>query len=150
MSKNKITFWIGFLIFVGLLVVGLWREVDRNLSQISTGFSGTVHADPSVAGSIVKTDMAHVLLFEAESKRLVADHMLDTFIPPVTFNVGQKDAFNVEPLKGYYRIQIITDKDGDLNSPAPGELMGPMTEPLQLGNEGIQYVLDRPYQISKP
>ena len=71
--------------------------------------------------------------------------MINPFLPPITFSIGQSDAGSQASLQGSYRLLIFTDRDGDPNLPSPGELIGAFTPPLSLGTESFSYVLDRPF-----
>ena len=79
---------------------------------------------------------------------LVASKILNPFLPPSTFSVGQDDAS--QPLSGSYRLLVLTDKNGDPNLPTVGEVIGPLSQPLPLGTEGVKYSVDRPFQVFPP
>ena len=144
MSKNKLIFLTAFVGFVGLTVYALWKEVSRGTAQLHYSISGVILSGPGARG-IIKTDNAHVLLFDPETFELVASKIINPFLPPSTFSIGQDDAS--QPLSGSYRLLVLTDKNGDPNRPTAGEFIGPLSQPLPLGTEGVKYSVDRPFQV---
>jgi hypothetical protein len=130
---------------VVLIGYALWQEIARNETQIRTSISGTIKTAPSVTGGVVKTDNAYLILFDPETLTPVAQHMINPFLPPITFSIGQSDAGPEASLQGSYRLLIFTDRDGNPNLPSPGELIGALTQPLSLGTESFTYELDRPF-----
>ena len=145
MSKNKLIFLSAFVGFVGLTVSALWDELSRNATKLEYSISGVILSANGVGGVIIKTDNAHVLLFDPETFELVDSKILNPFLPPSTFSIGQDDAS--QPLSGSYRLLVLTDKNGDPNLPTAGEVIGPLSQPLPLGTEGVKYSVDRPYQV---
>lgn len=148
MKKNKIIYIVGFFGFVGLTVYALMNELTRETAKLKNSISGVILAGPRSGGDIVKTDNAHIMLFDPDTLELVATHINNPFLPPTTFNVGQEDTSL--PLKGSYRLMVITDKDGNLNKITPGEVIGPLSEPILLGTEEVEYTLDRPFTRLPP
>ena len=144
MSKNKLIFLTSFVIFAGLTVYALWIEVDRGTAQLKSSISGVILTAPGVGGGIIKTDNAHVLLFDPETLDLVASKIINPFLPPLTFSIGQDDAGKT--LSGHYRLLVLTDKNGNPNRPSSGEVIGPLSPPILLGTEGFEYSVDRPFQ----
>ena len=144
MSKNKLFFCSALLFFVGLTTYALWNEITRNTAKLERSISGTILTAPGVGGGIVKTDNAHILLFNPDTLELVASRIINPFLPPITFNIGQSDTDR--KLSGIYRILVLTDKDGDPNRPSIGEIIGPLTQQIPLGTEGFKYYLDRPFK----
>ena len=144
MSKNKLIFYSALLCFVSLTTYALWNEITRNTAKLEQSISGAILTTPGVGGGIVKTDNAHILLFNPDTLELVASRIINPFLPPVTFNIGQSDTDR--KLSGMYRILVLTDKDGDPNRPSIGEIIGPLTQQIPLGTEGFKYYLDRPFK----
>ena len=144
MSKNKLIFWSALLCFVGLTTYALWNEITRNTAKLEHSISGVILTAPGVGGGIVKTDNAHVLLFDPVTLELAASRILNPFLPPVTFSIGQSDTDR--KLSGMYRMLVLTDKDGNPNRPSVGEIIGPLTQQIPLGTEGFKYYLDRPFK----
>ncbi len=144
MSKNKLIFLAAFIVFSGLTVYALWNEVNRETTKLKYSISGIILSAPGVGGGIIKTDNAHVLLFDPETLELVASKIINPFLPPLTFSVGQSDAR--QALGGSYRLLVLTDKNGNPNRPSAGEVIGPLSQPILLGTEGVEYSVDRPFQ----
>ena len=78
MTKNRLIFLIASAGFVGLTVYALWKEVSRGTVQLQYSISGVILSGPGARG-IVKTDNAHVLLFDPETFELVASKILNPF-----------------------------------------------------------------------
>ena len=110
MSKNKLIFCSALFCFVGLTTYALWNEITRNTAKLERSISGTILTAPGVGSGIVKTDNAHILLFNPDTLELIASRIINPFLPPVTFNIGQSDTDR--KLSGMYRILILTDKTG--------------------------------------
>ena len=142
MSNNKLIFFAAFACFIGLTVFSLLKEVSRDTAQLKYSISGVILSGPGARG-IVKTDNAYVLLFDPESFELVASKIVNPFLPPSTFSIGQTDA-NLT-LSGSYRLLVLTDKNGNPNLPTVGEVIGPLSQPIFLGTEGVKYHVDRPF-----
>ena len=123
-----------FIVFSGLTVYARWNEVNRETTQLKYSISGIILSAPGVGGGIIKTDNAHVLLFDPETLELVASKIINPFLPPLTFSVGQSDAR--QALSGSYRLLVLTDKNGNPNRPSAGEVIGPLSQPILLGTEG--------------
>ena len=144
MRRNRILYALGISAFIIILGYALLRELDRNQAQISNSISGVITATPAAGAGIVKTDNAYLLLFESGSSYPVATKVINPFLPPTTFFIGQEDAS--KPLKGPFRLLILSDKDGNPDNPARGEVIGALTPPLELGTEAFEYLLDRPFR----
>lgn len=135
---------VSFFGFLGLIFSALLKEINRNRTLIENSISGVIYATPRMSSGIIKTDNAHVLLFDPETLELVASKTINPFLPPITFNIGRYDS--KKTLKGNYRLLILTNKNRDLHIPSAGEVIGNLTQPIPLGSEGIKYFLDRPFQ----
>ena len=143
MSKNKLIFWSAFVGFVGLTVSALWNELSRNATKLEYSISGVILSANGFGGGIIKTDNAHILLFDPKTLELVASQIINPFLPPLTFSVGQADTSR--PLRGAFRLLVLTDKDGNPNRSSPGEVIGQLTPSIPLGTERVEYYMDRPF-----
>ena len=144
MSKNKLIFLSALILFLGLTTYALWNEISRNTKKLERSISGAILTAKGVGAGIVKTDNAHVLLFDPKTLELAASRIINPFLPPVTFSIGQSDT--ERKLSGVYRMLVLTDKDGNPNQPSIGEIIGPLTQEIPLGTEGFKYYLDRPFK----
>ena len=144
MIRNKLIFFSALLCFVVLTIYALWKEITRDTAKLELSISGAIFAAPGIGGGIVKTDNAHILLYNPDTLELVASRIINPFLPPVTFNIGQSDTDH--KLSGMYRMLVLTDKDGDPNRPSIGEIIGPLTQQIPMGTEGFKYYLDRPFK----
>ena len=149
MSRNALLYLAGIVAFVTLGGYALWQELLRNEAELSESLSGTILAAPHAGAGIVKTDNAYLLLVDPDSLQIVATKVVNPFLPPTTFLVGAADAQG-RPLPKRVRLLVLTDKDGDPNRPASGEVIGPLSPPYALGAQGIEYTLDRPFQSFPP
>ncbi|GIS37309.1 MAG: hypothetical protein Ct9H90mP9_3390 [Pseudomonadota bacterium] len=70
--------------------------------------------------------------------------MINPFFPPDHFfyRTGRR----IQTSKGPFRLLILSDKDGNPDNPARGEVIGALTPPLELGTEAFEYLLDRPFR----
>ena len=149
MSRNALLYLTGIVVFVALAGYALWQELLRNEVELSGSLSGTILATPRAGAEIVKTDNAYLLLVDPDSFQIVATKVINPFLPPTTFLVGTDDAQGAK-LSKQVRLLVLTDKDGDPNRPASGEVIGPLSPPYNLGHQGIEYTLDRPFQSFPP
>lgn len=145
MSKNKILLFSSLLVFIVLVGYALWRELDRNEALIRTSISGVVHLAPGI-GDVVRTDNAHVILIDPQTHQPVALQTLNPFVPPLTFQIGQEHVLGNFELQGDYRLLVVSDKDAKIENPAPGEVIGEVTEPVALSTEEYQYHLTQPFR----
>ncbi len=146
MKKNVAIFLIGLVFFLGLTGYALFRELDRESDKITSSISGVIQLAPGIGAGIVKTDLAYVLLYEPQTLQLVATSLIRTFVPPITFQVGQENAFEGVTLQGSYRMLVVTDKNRDFVAPARGEVIGDLSKPIPLGTEAYQYIINRPFR----
>ena len=144
MRRNRLLYTFAIIAFFILLGYALIREMDRNQAQINGSISGIITATPAAGAGIVKTDNAYLMLFEPGTSYPTVTKVINPFLPPTTFFIGQGDS--AAPLKGAYRLLVLSDKDGNPDRPALGEVMGELTAPLKLGTEAFEYLLDRPFQ----
>ena len=149
MSRNVLLYLTGIVVFVALAGYALWQELLRNEAELSGSLSGTILATPRAGAEIVKTDNAYLLLVDPDSFQIVATKVINPFLPPTTFLVGTDDAQGGK-LSKQVRLLVLTDKDGDPNRPASGEVIGPLSPSYNLGRQGIEYTLDRPFQSFPP
>lgn len=143
---NKLLYVLGVLAIVALIGYALMQEIVRNERQIGSGISGTIHLAPGVGAGIVKTDNALVYLLDPTSYEPKAIAVINPFVPPIAFYVGQQDAVSAETLQGEYRLLVITDKNGRTEVPVPGEFIGPISQPIALGTEQVDYTLTEPFR----
>jgi len=71
-SKNKLIFWAALLFFAALTTYSLLNEINRNITKLEQSISGVILTEKGVGGGIVKTDNAHILLFDPTTLELVA------------------------------------------------------------------------------
>ena len=140
----------GMGVFAAGLYWALMQEVNRETAKFSASVSGVVDVTHEVLarglGDVNKQDHLLVLLVDPATGRPVASHMESILVPPQSFVVGQQEAMGDFDPQGRYYVVAITDKDGNGMQPAPGELYGRTAQPVPLGTQEIQLMLDRPFR----
>ena len=149
MKTNRIILFASIVLFAILLGTALWNEFQRERKKLETAISGRISLAPMVGQALVKTDNGYAILYDAETLKLAAVKKISTFVPPIAFQVGQEDALN-ETLNGKYRLLVLTDKDGSPENPAMGELIGELSQPIELGSEGVNYILSKDFRQFPP
>lgn len=142
--KNRLLFVAGFLVFVGLVGYSLNRELLRETGRVTNGINGVVHLK-GVGHQVIKTDNLHLFLVEPETMKLVAAHVINPFVPPTTFYIGQEHALDGQVLSGSYHLWMVSDKNASPDRPGPGEVTGPVTAPIPLGTEEYRYDMNEVY-----
>ena len=140
---NKLFFFVGLLAFIGITTYALFNELDRNQAEINAGISGRVETLPQVTGYITKMDNAYVFLLDPNTLQPLATNILNPFLPPTTFYIGQEHAHEGITLEGAYRLLIVHDRDGNVNQPTQNEIAGSITAPIALGTNGYTYKMSR-------
>ena len=79
MSKNKLVFFSALLCFVGITTYALWNEITRNTAKLEQSISGAILTAPGFGVGIVKTDNAHILLFNPYTLEVVASRVINPF-----------------------------------------------------------------------
>ena len=145
MRFNRWILLFSIALFILLLGTSLWNEFEREHTKIAKSISGSINLAPMVGRDLVKTDNGYAVLYDATTLKLAAVKKISTFVPPIAFQVGQEDALN-QTLSGKYRLLVLTDKDGVPENPARGEVIGELSEPIELGTEGVTYILSKDFQ----
>ena len=129
---------------MALILYAINNEINRNEIQLKSSISGLIKATPAVESSIIKTDSAYVMLFKPNSSMPIAVKVINPFLTPTSFQIGQESAN--ETLEGEFRILIFTDKDGNPETPSIGESSGELMEPILIGTEKVVYTLNQRYK----
>jgi len=106
---------------------------------------GVVRASPALAGQVATSDRLVILLFDPAQGRPVATRIIPHAFLPQEFSIGLPEGVAVTPGAGY-DLRILTDKDDNPFRSAPGEIIGRSREPIPLGTEKLDFVMDTPYQ----
>jgi len=104
--------------------------------------SGTARVADDLADRVRGDERLVVLLFDPEASRPVAFRIMDSVTFPQAFRIGVADA---DP-SAAFELRILTDRDNDPFNAAPGEVIGRSSQPVPLGTEGLEFVLDEAYQ----
>ena len=105
---------------------------------------GTIHVQPDLIQHVSPEDRLIIKLFhpgdgvELDTKYAI----LASFTLPVDFRVAPTFDMTGRSKWKSYVVQVFTDKDGDVLSVAPGELLGDTQEPVRLGTTGLVLELD--------
>ena len=144
----------GIVIFLGVLVYALLREVEREESTLATSISGRVEVGQGLLASgqvdIKRTDRLVLMLVDPQTGEAVAVRTESPVSPPQTIVIGQQDARDGRVLYGAYTVIAFTAKDGEMYRVTPGEVFGRTPHPIELGTEGIRLILDEPYRGQAP
>ena len=136
---------LGFVVALGAV---LMREISREEEKLASSISGRAEVTEQLfrtgMADIRREDRAAVFLIDPKTKEPAAMKILSPFIPPAAFDVGQENS-RLE-LKGEYILVLITDKDGELFRPSPGEVYGISTEPVALGSQNVVFIVDQPFR----
>ena len=136
---------VGFFIAVGAMLL---REIKREEEMLAKSISGRAEVSSALyAAKVVeirREDRAALMLIDPKTRQPVAMRMMSPFIPPATFEIGQEYANDV--LEGAYYLLIITDKDGEIYRPSPGEIYGISKEPISLGSRELVFTVDQPFR----
>jgi hypothetical protein len=113
-------------------VVG-WSDDSRKFIQ------GTIDVRPDLVRHVSPEDRLVIKLFHpGDGVELDAKYaILAAFSLPVDFRIAPTFDMSGGSKWKSYVVQVFTDKDGDVLSVAPGELLGDTQEPVPLGTTGL-------------
>lgn len=105
---------------------------------------GTIHVQPDLAQHVSPEDRLIIKLFHpGDGVELDAKYaILETFTLPVDFRIAPTFDMSGGSKWKSYVVQVLTDKDADVLSVAPGELLGGTRDPVPLGTTGLTLELD--------
>ena len=133
----------GVVCSVGLLAVWLyaaagWADESRRFIR------GTIDVRPDLTQHVSPEDRLVIKLFHpGDGVELDAKYaILETFTLPVEFRIAPTFDMSGGSKWKSYVVQVFTDKDSDVLSVAPGELLGGTTDPVPLGTTGLALELD--------
>lgn len=142
-----------FLLVLGFCAAVIWalaREMRRETRILKESLSGLAIVDKTLPRrglvDIARTDRLALLLVDPSNGELRALRFISPLVPPVAFQIGRGDALQAFSPNIRYRLVAITDKDGEIFRPTPGEAYGLLDEALPLGTEAINLKLDQPFR----
>ena len=106
----------------------------------SLTFQGTINVSPELAHHIDVGDRLIMKLYHPGENGLEMDakfQIADEFSLPVEFRIGPSISMSGDTKHQTYVVEVFTDKDRDVLSVVPGELIARTPEPLPLGTKGI-------------
>jgi hypothetical protein len=76
---------------------------------------------------------------EMDTKYQIADN----FTLPLDFKIAPSISMSGDTKHNTYTLEIFTDKDADVLSVAPGELLASTPQPVPVGSKGLVLELDQ-------
>jgi len=154
MKPKTMFILVGTVVFLSAVAMALLREVDREEAQLERAISGVAEVSEAMVSTgqadIARTDRLALLLIDPKTGEAVALKTVSPFVPPMAVAIGQKDVRGDFELQGSYYVMGITDKDGDIAKPTRGEVFGRSPEPIEIGQERVQILLDHPFRGQVP
>ena len=129
---------MAFLLAGWLFAAAGWSDESRKFIQ------GTINVSSDLSQHVSPDDRLIIKLFHpGDGVELDAKYaILDTFALPVDFRIAPTFDMSGGSKWKSYVVQVFTDKDADVLSVAPGELLGGTTGPVPLGTTGLALELD--------
>ncbi|MDH5751535.1 MAG: hypothetical protein OEZ59_03855 [Deltaproteobacteria bacterium] len=140
MKPKNLILLLLIIVFAVAVYFALFREIKREVDEVSTSISGIVEAAPGLGSqnvNIVRTDRLVLLLVDPQTKQIMALKTESPFSTPQNFRIGKINARIGENLTGSYHLVAITDKDGEIFNVTPGEAYGRIENPVPMGSEGV-------------
>ena len=131
-------------IAASLLVLGVSSALAAE-GQDRFLLKGTIQVAPQLAEHIDATDRLINKLYHPRADGLEMDatyQIINEFTLPLEFIAGPAVGMSGSTKHQSYIIEVFTDKDQNVLSLAPGELIGRSAEPIRLGTGGIGLELD--------
>jgi hypothetical protein len=107
---------------------------------------GTLSVAPELAQHIAAQDRLIMKLYHPGENGLEMDskYQIDkTFTLPLDFKIAPSISMSGDTKHNTYVLEIFTDKDNDVLSVAPGELIARTPEPIRLGSKGVDLQLNQ-------
>ena len=126
------------LLAVLLSAAAGWTEESRNFIQ------GTIDVRPDLIQHVSPQDRLVIKLFHpGDGVELDAKYaILATFTLPVEFRIAPTFDMTGSSKWKSYVVEVFTDKDADVLSVAPGEILGATPGLVPLGTTGLAVELD--------
>jgi len=126
------------LLAVWLSAVAGWSDESRRFIQ------GTIDVRPDLIRHVSPEDRLVIKLFHpGDGVELDAKYaILATFTLPVEFRIAPTFDMTGSSKWQSYVVEVFTDKDADVLSVAPGEILGATPGPVPLGTTGLAVELD--------
>lgn len=126
------------LLAVWLYAAAGWSDEPRKYIQ------GTIDVRPDLIQHVSPEDRLVIKLFHpGDGVELDAKYaILATFTLPVEFRIAPTFDMTGRSKWKSYVVQVFTDKDADVLSVAPGELLGGTRDTVPLGTTGLALELD--------
>ena len=126
-------------LFAGWLFAAVvWADESRKFIE------GTIDVRPDLIQHVSPEDRLVIKLFHpGDGVELDAKYaILATFTLPVEFRIAPTFDMSGGSKWKSYVVQVFTDKDADVLSVAPGELLGGTRDTVPLGTTGLALELD--------
>ncbi|MDH4224171.1 MAG: hypothetical protein OEW12_00820 [Deltaproteobacteria bacterium] len=139
----------GILIFVVGLTWALLREVRREEEKLNKSVAGVVSLDLDFAAKgmsdVVKSDRLVLMLLDPETGEIRGMKIEPQALPPQVFIIGEENLRGMASSSGEYRLVALTDKDGEISKPSPGEVIGVYRHLVKWGQKEVQLMFNRPF-----
>ena len=129
----------------GLCLLAAWLSAAAGWTEESRNFiQGTIDVRPDLIQHVSPQDRLVIKLFHpGDGVELDAKYaILATFTLPVEFRIAPTFDMTGSSKWKSYVVEVFTDKDADVLSVAPGEILGTTPGLVPLGTTGLAVELD--------
>ena len=134
------------IVAAALVVAGLAPARAADMAAEDKTIRGTISAHPDLPVAIAPGDRLILKLYHpgATAELDATYRIVSTFTLPTAFRFGPAIDMNGRTRYDAYIVEVFTDKDADVLSVAPGEVMARSDGLVPLGTTGLRLVLDTP------
>jgi hypothetical protein len=136
------------MVAAALVVVVLAPARAADMEADDKTIRGTISVRPDLAGHVMPGDRLILKIYHpgATAELDATYRIVSTFTLPTEFRFGPAIDMNGRTRYHAYIVEVFTDKDSDVLSVAPGEVMARSDGPVPLGTTGLRLMLDTPRQ----
>ncbi len=136
------------IVAVALAVAALAPARAADMDADDKTIRGTISVRPDLAGHIAPGDRLILKIYHpgATAELDATYRIVSTFTLPTEFRFGPAIDMNGHTRYHAYIVEVFTDKDSDVLSVVPGEVMARSDGLVPLGTTGLRLVLETPRQ----
>ncbi len=136
------------IVAAALVVAGLAPARAADMEAEDKTIRGTISAHPDLPVAIAPGDRLILKIYHpgATAELDATYRIVSTFTLPTEFRFGPAIDMNGRTRYDAYIVEVFTDKDADVLSVAPGEVMARSDGLVPLSTTGLRLVLDTPRQ----
>ncbi len=136
------------MIAAALVLAVLAQARAADMAAEDKTIRGTIAVHPDLAGAIAPGDRLILKIYHpgATAELDATYRIVSTFTLPTEFRFGPAIDMNGRTRYHAYIVEVFTDKDSDVLSVVPGEVMARSNGLVPLGTTGLRLVLDTPRQ----